>query len=106
MSCKGERRRGRTERATRVRKKTQAMCNHVGSRTESDRRSAPPGPNWTSSLPGTAREVSKCKPATNLLGLDSGLAAVSSVVVAEGSVVDRITVVVSHEWLEEEGRVS
>lgn len=48
----------------------------------------------------------KWKPATNLLGLDSGLAAVSSVVVAEGSVVDRITVVVSHEWLEEEGRVS
>lgn len=35
----------------------------------------------------------------HLLGLDSGLAAVSSVVVTEGSVVDRITVVVSHEWL-------
>lgn len=65
-----------------------------------------PGPNRTSSPPGMAREVSKWKPATNLLGLDSGLAAVSSVVVAEGSVVDRITVVVSHEWLEEEGRTS
>jgi len=37
--------------------------------------------------------------ATNLLGLDSGLAAVSSIIVTEGSVVDWITVVVSHEWL-------
>lgn len=42
------------------------------------------------------------KHATNLLGLDSGLAAVSSVIVTEGSVVDRITVVVSHEWLHRE----
>lgn len=39
------------------------------------------------------------KHATNLLGLDSGLAAVSSVIVTEGSVVDRVAVVVSHEWL-------
>lgn len=36
---------------------------------------------------------------TDLGGLDSGLAAVSSVVVTEGSVVDRIAVVVSHERL-------
>lgn len=35
----------------------------------------------------------------HLLGFDSGLAAVSSIIVTEGSVVDRITVVVSHEWL-------
>lgn len=41
---------------------------------------------------------------THLLSLDCGLAAVASVVAAEGSVVDCITVVVSHEWLEE-GRV-
>lgn len=45
------------------------------------------------------RFILKYKHATNLLGLDSGLAAVSSVVVTEGSIVDRITVVVSHEWL-------
>lgn len=37
--------------------------------------------------------------ATNLLGLDSGIAAVSPVIVTVGSVVDRVTVVVSHEWL-------
>lgn len=41
---------------------------------------------------------------THLLSLDCGLAAVASVVAAEGSVVDRVTVVVSHERLEE-GRV-
>lgn len=34
-----------------------------------------------------------------LLGLDGGLTAVSSVVVAEGSVVDRVAVVVPHEQL-------
>lgn len=36
---------------------------------------------------------------TYLLGLDGGLTAVSSVVVAEGSVVDRVAVVVPHERL-------
>lgn len=41
---------------------------------------------------------------THLLSLDCGLAAVASIVAAEGSVVDRITVVVSHKWLEK-GRV-
>lgn len=47
-------------------------------------------------------EQNQCDPwsgATNLLGLDGGLTAVSSVVVAEGSVVDRVTVVVPHERL-------
>ncbi len=45
------------------------------------------------------RTESNIMHATNLLGLDSGLAAVSAVIVTEGSVVDRVTVVVSHEWL-------
>ena len=38
-----------------------------------------------------------------LLGLDGGLAAVSSVVVAEGPVVHRVTVVVPHERLQHHG---
>ena len=50
--------------------------------------------NYYSERPGSCWGT-----ATNLLGLDGGLAAVSSIVVAEGSVVDRITVVVSHERL-------
>lgn len=37
--------------------------------------------------------------ATHLLGLDGGLTAVPSVVVAEGSVVDGVAVVVPHERL-------
>lgn len=60
-----------------------------------------PGLNPASSL-SLRREVyseMQHKHDTNLLGLDSGLAAVSSIVVTEGSVVDRITVVVSHERL-------
>lgn len=48
---------------------------------------------------GRAPAIVRHRGATYLLGLDSGLAAVSSIVVTEGSVVERITVVVSHEWL-------
>lgn len=49
----------------------------------------------------TVRVISKYKHVTYLLGLDSGLTAVSSIVAAECPVVDCITVVVPHKWLEQ-----
>lgn len=47
-------------------------------------------------------QLGRCTHATNLLGLDRGLAAVSSVIVTEGSVVHRVTVVVPHERLQQQ----
>lgn len=59
-------------------------------------------PHGRGANPDCASDRSQHDPwscATYLLGLDGGLTAVSSVVVAEGSVVDRVAVVVPHERL-------